>query len=146
VTHILHVLSTFRIVLSPPFITPKGSGLSESEAWYVTKRDRKWTAVCPMSYPLVEQTRDWGKNRLSSLHKNRYRVSYNFRMSTLTLSPPSWPEYFKNAYELLDAKDGLIKVAPPTRYEGCFNRRRRMFHTNQLTLENCFNRLGTKST
>jgi len=42
---------------------------------------------------------------------------YNFRMSALTPSSPSWSEYLKNAYEFLATEDGLIKVAPSTRCE-----------------------------
>ena len=54
--------------------------------------------------------------------KSKYAVFYNFRMSALTPSSFSWPEYLKNAYELLDTEDGLIKVAPSTRCESYFER------------------------
>lgn len=62
-----------------------------------------------------------------SLDSSRYVVSYSFRISTLTASPLSWPEYIKKAYEPFDTEDGLIKVAPSTRCKDIFNKHGGMF-------------------
>ena len=80
-----------------------------------------------------------------SLDNSRNVVFYNFRISTLTPSSPSRPEYLKNAYEPLEAEDGLIKVESSTCYEGDF-KKTDMSCTSQLTLEKCLSRLGTKNT
>jgi hypothetical protein len=61
---------------------------------------------------------------------SRYAVFYSFRMSTLTASSLSWPEYLKKAYEPLETEDGLTKVAPLTRCEDGFNKPGNMSRTN----------------